>query len=189
MKEPQFNDLHVLQRAQRVVPLDTIRARRRNRTLWFLSGAFALAMMLGAASALVTVRIKQRRQLTQINTEIPAPETTAPETVAAAPVESAAEVPAATEEVAPPPVKHVVTPKKQIPMVAADRPRVVGSRSDEVQPSATEQLQQIREAVLYDQWQERRMRRVMRRERRNRGDRDLSHVDEIFEGTRRRDRP
>ena len=58
-----------------------------------------------------------------------------------------------------------------------------------VQPNEDEQLRQIREAVLYEQWQERRARRVARRERRNRGDRDLSRVDEIFEGTRRSQRP
>jgi hypothetical protein len=59
-----------------------------------------------------------------------------------------------------------------------------------VQPSEDEQLEQIREAVLYEQWQERRMRRAARRDRRNRAaERDLSHVDEIFEGPRRPERP
>jgi hypothetical protein len=47
--------------------------------------------------------------------------------------------------------------------------------------------------VLYDQWQERRARRVERRERRRAeryNHRDLSNLDEIFEGRRRRsDRP
>jgi len=52
-----------------------------------------------------------------------------------------------------------------------------------------EELQRIREAVLYDSWEERRARRAARRERRNRvdhHDRDLSNLDEIFEGQRRR---
>jgi len=179
MNEPHFDDRRVLQRAQQVVPLARIRARR----LLLLSGAFVIAMLLGAGSALLAVRIKQRNQLTQISTEA-APEMSAPaETAAAVPVESPEPTPEAvvTEE-APPPVKHVT---KQEPAVA-HRPRMVGARSDEVQPTEEEQLNQIREAVLYDQWQERRMRRAARRERlRNR---DLSHVDEIFEG-RRRDRP
>src|SRR5690349_11951131 len=128
MKQPHFDDLHVLQSAQPVVPLDRIRAHRRNRTLWFLSGAFALAMMLGAASALLEVHIKQRRAAAQVTQTEAAPEPTAPETVAAAPVESPTEVPAA-EEAVPPPVKRVVTSRKEQPMVAA-RPRVVGSRSN-----------------------------------------------------------
>jgi hypothetical protein len=190
ISSPHFDDRRVIQSAQPVVPLNEIRARQRNRKLWFLSGAFTLAMLLGAASALVTVRIKQMRfaaiQAMQITAE-PAPETTAPEaeTVAAAPVESPTDMP--VTEVAPP-VKRVVTPKKQDPALA-ERPRMVGIRSNEVEPSEEEQLQQIREAVLYDQWQERRMRRAARRERRNRIDRDLSHVDEIFEGPRRPERP
>ena len=188
MKQPHFDDRRVIQRAQQVVPLDKIRAHARNRKLWFLSGAFAVAMLLGSVSALLAVHIKQRNQITQINTDL-APATSAPpETAAAIPVESpesTADEPV-TEEVAPP-VKPVVTQRQQ-PAVA-ERQRIVGSQRGEVEPSEEEQLEQIREAVLYDQWQERRMRRAARRERRNRGDRDLSHLDEIFEGSRRRERP
>jgi hypothetical protein len=54
--------------------------------------------------------------------------------------------------------------------------------------SEHEQLDQIRDAVLYDEWQERRARRAMRRERRRAeryNHRDLSNLDEIFEGRRR----
>jgi hypothetical protein len=54
--------------------------------------------------------------------------------------------------------------------------------------SEEEDLQQIRDAVLYDRWQERRARRVLRRERlRNEryNHRDLSDLNEIFEGRRR----
>jgi outer membrane biosynthesis protein TonB len=184
MKEPHFDDRRVLQRARQVVPLGKIRARR----VMFLSGAFVIAMMLGAASALLAVRIQQHRQITQVNTEINTdsePATSVPETVAAVPGDSAADAPA-TEEAAPP-VKPV-RPKQQQPAVA-ERPRMVGTRSNEVQPTEEEQLQQIRDAVLYDRWQERRMRRAARRERRNLGDRDLSHVDEIFEGRRPPQRP
>jgi hypothetical protein len=187
MKQPHFDDRRVLQRAQQVVPLTRIRARR----LFFLSGAFAVAMMLGAASALLAVHIKQRGQVTRINTDLPS-QTTRSETVAAAPVESPANVPEVEEteetEETGPPVIQVAAPKRQQPAIT-HRPRVVATRPDEVQPTEEEQLEQIRESVLYDQWQERRMRRAARRERRNRGDRDLSHVDEIFEGPRRRDRP
>jgi hypothetical protein len=53
--------------------------------------------------------------------------------------------------------------------------------------SEEDDLQQIRDAVLYDQWQERRARRALRRERRNEryNHRDLSDLNEIFEGRRR----
>lgn len=190
---PRFEDRRVVQRAQPVVPLREIRASVRNRKIWFLSAAFVLAMMLGAASALVAVRIKRMHsaanQVTQVTAE-PTSEAADPETetasAAAIPLESPEETAPATEEA--PPVKRTPKVQQQSPAVA-ERPRMVTPRPGEVAPSEEEQLRQIREAVLYDQWQERRMRRAARRERRNRyGDRDLSHVDEIFEGTRRPDR-
>ncbi|HKV32771.1 MAG TPA: hypothetical protein VJP89_00470, partial [Pyrinomonadaceae bacterium] len=64
-----------------------------------------------------------------------------------------------------------------------------------VQPRLSEEdeLERIRDAVLVEQWEERRARRVERRERRElrerrraqRSGRDLSNLDEIFEGPRR----
>ena len=59
---------------------------------------------------------------------------------------------------------------------------------DDPKITEDERLQQIRDSVLYDQWQERRARRVMRRERRldRYNHRDLSNLDEIFEGRRKR---
>lgn len=202
LPSPHFNDRRVVQRAQPVVPLGEIQTKVKLRRLWFLSGAFAIAMMLGAASALVAVRVKR----IAANTEIPQIAEPQSETTATA----AAQLPAIEEtaivdsdvdsggqiadsttvEVEEAPV-HRPAPKRQEPL--AQRPRIVNSHRDRngVQPSEDEQLEQIREAVLYEQWQERRARRAARRERRNRTyDRDLSNLDEIFEGPRRRsDRP
>jgi hypothetical protein len=187
---PRFEDRRVVQRAQRVVPLDEIRTKLRNRRLWFLSGAFAIAMMLGAVSALVAVRVKR----IAANTEIP--QVTEPEITATAqpPVQIDPTVDSTAAEVATVTAKPTVTTPKRHE-APADRPRMIEPDRDAldnragVQPNEDEQLRQIREAVLYEQWQERRARRVARRERRNRGDRDLSRVDEIFEGTRRSQRP
>jgi hypothetical protein len=189
---PHFNDRRVVQRAQRVVPLDEIRSKLRQRRLWFLSGAVAIAMMLGAASALVAVRVKR----IAANTEIP--QVAEPEITATAAAQTPTEVDSiddsAVAEEAPvqqPARPTITTPKRSEPL--AQRPRVVDPDREMlnvrpgVQPSEDEQLQQIREAVLYEQWQERRARRVARRERRNRG--DLSRVDELFEGPRRPERP
>ena len=192
---PHFNDRRVVQRAQPVVPLDEIRTKLRNRRLWFLSGAFAIAMMLGAASALVAVRVKR----IAANTEIP--QVAEPEITATASAQTPQADPtddSAVVEVEEAPVEQPVRPtitvaKRHEPI--AQRPRVVAPDRDTlndrpgVQPSEDEQLQQIREAVLYEQWQERRARRVARRERRNRGHRDVSRVDELFEGPRRLERP
>jgi hypothetical protein len=164
--------------------------------LCFFSGAFAIAMMLGAASALLAVRVKRlaaNSEIPQIAEELP--ETTA--TIAGqlppieeTPVVDSGEQTADVAAVEEAPV-HRPAPKRQEPL--AERPRIVNSHRDRnaVQPSEEEQLEQIREAVLYEQWQERRARRAARRERRNRMyDRDLSNLNEIFEGSRRRnDRP
>lgn len=189
---PHFQDRRVAQRAQPVVPLAEIRTKLRLRRLGFLSSAFAIALMLGAASALLAVRVKR----IAANSEIPQIAEPQPETAATA----AAQLPAVEEptivdsgeqiadsstiEEAP---VHRPAPKRQEPL--AQRPRIVNSHRDRnaVQPSEEEQLEQIREAVLYQQWQERRARRAARRERRNRAyDRDLSNLNEIFEGQRRR---
>lgn len=186
---PHFVDQRVLMRAQRVVPLDEIRTKLRLRRVWFLSCAFAIAMLLGAASALVAVRVKSTTitQPESNNAELEAVTTEAePQMEPASHVEE--ETPAEPE----PEVKPVV--KRQ---TAPERPRVVARDFDQIEPrrregepSEQEQLEQIRESVLYDQWQERRARRAERRERRrNRDDHDLSRVDEFFEGPRRRERP
>lgn len=189
---PHFEDRRVAQRAQPVVPLAEIRTKVKLRRLWFLSGAFAIAMMLGAASALVAVRVKRIAANSEIP-EIAEPET---ETTATAAIQlPTVEEPAVvdsgeqiadstTVEEAP---AHRPAPRRQEPL--AQRPRIVNSHRDgnAVHPSEEEQLEQIREAVLYEQWQERRARRAARRERRNRMyDRDLSNLDEIFEGRQRR---
>src|SRR5688572_5941632 len=188
---PHFDDQRVAMRAQPVVPLDEIRTKLKVRRLWFLSGALAIAMMLGATAALVAVRVKR----IAANNDIPQIQEPGDTTVAETP-------PAETEPIgdsaiiaeAPvqQPARSTATAKPHEPL--AQRPRIVNrdreplSSHSGVQPSEDEQLQQIREAVLYEQWQERRARRAARRERR-RGDRDLSRVDELFEGPRRPERP
>ena len=184
--EPHFNDEQTVLAARRVVPLEKIEAKVRHRRQWFLGGAFAIAMMLGAASALVASYLKLRNA-PQAVTEMAVEPDVAPVAV----VESA---PSATpspeeEQVAEtaPPVTAKTEPKHRI--VTAQPSREPVAEPDAREMTEEEHLQQIRDAVLYDEWQERRARRVERRERR-RADRynhrDLSNLDEIFEGRRRR---
>lgn len=202
---PHFDDRSVVLRAQPVVPLKEIRTKLRLRRTLILCGAFAVAIVLGAASALVAVSVQRMTASNEIP-QIDAPATvtaaatqTVPDIVEPMPDAAVSEDSAVAEDsvVAEPPVdeevrpaKPVVSaPKREAPL--AQRPRVVERDADRragVQPSEEEQLEQIREAVLYERWQERRARRAARRERRNR-DRDLSRVDEIFEGPRRPERP
>lgn len=192
---PHFDDERTLLSARRVVPLEKIEAKARHKRQWLLGGAFAIAMMLGAASALVASYLKLRNA-PQTAAELPVEPEAAPATVAVAqssptdtPVveneDTAVADDETVEETAPPPV----TPKKE----AAPKHRAVVAQSDP-EPIDTrnmsehEQLDQIRSAVLYDEWQERRARRAMRRERRRAehyNHRDLSNLDEIFEGRRR----
>src|ERR1700752_1967534 len=58
--EPHFDDERTMLSAQPVVPLEKINAKARHRKQWFLGGAFAVAMMLGAASALLASYLKLR---------------------------------------------------------------------------------------------------------------------------------
>jgi hypothetical protein len=194
--EPHFDDERTLLSARRVVPLEKIEKKARHRRQWFLGGAFALAMMLGAASALVASYLKLRHQ-PQTATELTAEPDVAPAPVAIAPVVEATpenlETPeeenleTLEEDTTPP-----VTPKRE----AAPKRKAVADRHDEEpaeerdtrRMSEEDQLQQIRSAVLYDQWEERRARRALRRERRRAeryNHRDLSNLNEIFEGRRR----
>src|SRR5262245_3970063 len=67
---PHFDDERTLLSARKVVPLEKIEKKVIRRRRWFLGGAFATAMLLGAASALVTAYVRLR------NTETPATEIT-----------------------------------------------------------------------------------------------------------------
>lgn len=197
MKEPNFDDEQTLLTARPVVPLAKIDAKDRSLRHWVLGGAFALAMMLGAASALLTSYLKLRNvpnPTLEVNaaTEISDVDTPIVPVAVAEPVQSDLSVTPETDalvEAAPisdPPKRAPV--RRQVPVSRNTdliRPRTVREMDDE------DELQRIREAVLIDAWEERRARRAARRERRNRvdhHDRDLSNLDEIFQG-RRRSRP
>ena len=192
VRSPEFDDERTLLSARPVVPLNEIDAKVRRKRTWFLGGAFALAMMLGAASALVASYLRLRNVPSVATSEVsepdvaPAPLAVVENTPSPTPAESPV-----TEE--PDEALLAETPKKE---PVAKRRTVVKHTEQPVELredpkiSEEERLQQIRDAVLYDEWQERRARRVMRRERRldRYNHRDLSNLDEIFEG-RRRKRP
>ena len=190
--EPHFDDEQTLRSARPVVPLDAINAKARHRRIWVLSGAFAIAMMLGAASALLASYLKLR-SVPQTTTELTAEPDIVPPPVAvveAAPADTPdveTENPETLEEITTPPV----TPKRESisrnRTVAAEPDAEPDERRDTRDMSEEEELQRIREAVLYDEWQERRARRTRRERRRAEryNHRDLSDLNEIFEGRRR----
>ena len=183
--EPHFDDEQTLLSARRVVPLEKIEARARHRRQWFLGVAFALAMMLGAGSALVASYVKLRNAPPQA-----VPEVAVEPDVAPAPIATPIPEEEQVAEIAPPVTAKKEPKRKTVP--APSNPEPLDDR-DERQASEEEQLQQIRDAVLYDEWQERRARRVQQRRDRHRAERynhrDLSDLDEIFEGRRRPSRP
>lgn len=163
LEQPNFDDERTVSRARPVVPLKAIDDRVKHRRGWFLGGAFAVAMLLGAASALLSAYFKMR--------DIPDPE-----------IQSLSVLP---------------EPLPQTPTVAvlSERPKPRPRNTDQTDHPAVQivpspglsekdSLRQIRDAILTDEWQERRARRVERRERRRlqHRDRDLSNIDEIFEG-------
>lgn len=181
---PHFDDERTVQSARPVVPLEQINAKVRNRRYWLLAGALTIAMMLGAASALVASYLRLRSVPTS-NNEVSQAEVTS------APLAVAESTPAVEETEEPLPVP-VESPKTEAP----PKRRTVLKRSQDLpEPRETEkvsedeELGQIRASVLYDEWEERRARRATRRERRRLdryNHRDLSNLDEIFEGRRRR---
>lgn len=193
VEQPHFDDELTSLTARPVVPLQEIEAKIKHRRRWFLGGAFAIAMLLGAASALVSAYFKLRNlpdpqmQTTAASTlaepEPAATQEQEPVAATMAPVvEEVDEQPTSTATPAPVPKRSasVITEHTNHPVI---EPRL----------SEEDELRRIRESVLVDEWEERRARRVERRERRElrdrrraqRSGRDLSNLDEIFEGPRR----
>ena len=177
--EPHFDDERTLRSAQPVVPLARIN-KTRHRRQWFLGGAFAIAMVLGAATALIASYLRLRQTPTTI-TEVSEDEDVLPSALAVTTPET--ESIDTVEPVAP--ARKEFSTKHRMVVVKRD---VEPAEPRDAHLSESEELQQIRQAVLVDEWQERRARRVERRERRRQeryNHRDLSNLDEIFEGRRR----
>ncbi len=192
LPQPHFDDERTLLSARPVVPLEIIEARMANRRYWLLAGALVIAMILGAGSALFASYLRFR-SVPETANEIPQEE------IMPAPVAVAESVPSestVTEETAEEPAEEheavAVEPKKESRRTVVKRtPALVGPRNeskvDEDEGDEDEELNRIREAVLYDEWQERRARRVRRERRRleRYNHRDLSNLDEIFEGRKK----
>ena len=188
--QPHFDDERTLLSARPVVPLEKIN-KVRHRRHWLLGGAFVIAMILGAGSALLASYLRLR------SVAATAEEVSQEETVAAplavaesVPSESPAVVERVDEEPADSAVEPAVEPAKASTVrhraIARSAPNVDVPHSED-KVNEADDLNRVRDAVLYDEWQERRARRV-RRERRKLdrfNHRDLSNLDEIFEGRRK----
>ena len=162
VEQPHFDDERTLSRARPVVPLEALDDRVKHRRRWFLGGAFAVAMLLGAASALLSAYFKMRN--------LSDPEI------------QSLYVLSVSEEAPPAPVVEVISQRPKAKPRNTDRPATEPAPAIQPGLSEKETLRQIRDAVLTDEWQERRARRVERRAQHH--NRDLSNINEIFEGPR-----
>ena len=178
VERPYFEDERTVLTARPVIPLAKVDTKVKHRRHWLLGGAFAAAMLLGAASALLSAYFKIRNA--------PQPEIQAPSV-------SLSSLPLPTLELRPERPKP--RPRGKRDLAVGDGTRAIPATRPRL--SEEEELRRIRDAVLVDEWQERRQRRVERREERrerrrserrdmsHRSGRDLTHLDEIFEGRRR----
>lgn len=190
-EQPHFDDERTIQAAQPVVPLKTIRNRNSLRGPLVLTAALVVAVLLGATAALViaNLRTQQASAVEQPTQEESQPTESATNAEQAPPADSDKKAPVhASESVAlstenakaTVPVKRAETKRKQTEEVApAPRP------TPSVQPDVSSRDADDR-AWMSGQWEERRMRRVDREERRRDRHRrdDLFRIREIFEGPR-----
>src|ERR1043166_1769806 len=149
--EPNFDDERTLLSARRVVPLEKIEAKARHRRQWFLGGAFTLAMMLGAATALVASYWKHRNAPQAVVESSVVPDIAAPVAVTASP---SSDTPFADTET-PEETTTPVTPKREAPkhkVVTVHLNPEPDHDRDTTNMSEGQQLDRIRDAVLYDEW-------------------------------------
>ena len=206
---PHFSDARVIQAARPVVPLAEAGNRRKTKSRFALTGAFAAAMLLGAAVALVAARLERQRfqsaavEVSKIETNNPSvtadkqePASTEnleedakpeePETIE--PVKSSDQLlPDAVESLAKTP--KTITKNPQVAVTpAAHHDEAVSNAPVQPITDPADDDNTNAQPVMVDQWQERRLRRIEkfdRRARRAARSRDLMRIDEIFEGPRR----
>jgi len=207
-EEPHFDEEWTVLTARPVVPLQQVEVSKSTNRIK-IAIAFVTAMILGAWVALMAVHFERSdapaTEQTAVKTEeAPAQTEVSEEPSAPDQVEhdandsDEAANPAITSDDQSEPgiaprseakVNEKVThsPRRSDATVAKDIPAKV---SDETAAPSVENPSDRSgdytsdRARLFDQWEERRARRVWRRDRRERQKRDLRRIDEIFEGTR-----
>jgi hypothetical protein len=210
MPAPHFDDERTLRAARRVVPLEQVAivsktSKASHRRRFVIGAAFAVAILLGAGVALLSVYVRQSNIETSSGAaaEIEEPErletaTSPSSTVAESQEDSAtshvvagnsdeqtnASITAKGHRVEERPGRTTSQTVKTVPRDEADDSH---ERDDSFDPG-DDGMRNDRKPVLVDQWEERRSRREMRRERRVRDaypNSVLFRIDEIFQGSRR----
>jgi hypothetical protein len=174
--EPNFDDELTILRARPVVPLEHIRQMPKHKSNWFLLGSFALAMVLGAASGLISAYFKLREvsearviqfgvstsdSLSSMVADKPLPPTVFAEPLTKTSLASLLSRRFSYKVQQP----RLVTLKRVV-----SGPRRVTRNTKHSFPlpqlSEDEELRRIRQTLLIDDLQKRRVRRTERREQR-----------------------
>jgi hypothetical protein len=210
MSAPHFDDERTLRAACRVVPLEQVpivfkASKASHRRQLVIGAAFAVAILLGAGVALLSVYLRQSNIKTSagVAAEVEEPQPLETATVPSSTVAESQEDSASSHGVTGNPDEqtnasiaakgHRVeerpgrTTSQSVKTVPRDEADARNESEDSFDPSA-DGMRNDRKPVIVDQWEERRSRREMRRERRGRDaypNRDLFRIDEIFQGSRR----
>ena len=166
--EPHFDDERTISSARPVIPLGQIQAKSKYKRIFFLLAAFTLAVLLGMASGLISAYFHLRAAAELRLAQEDGPSSAEPEaTVPIAAEESLNGIDNVLSVASPVEVatKRVVIPTRR-PVISVKRVPRSENHALASQPlSEAEELRRIRDAILTDGWQEKRMRRTMRRER------------------------
>src|SRR6185295_13434122 len=139
-KQPDFEDERTLLTARPVVPLEQVDAKVKHRRRWVLGGAFAVAMFLGAASALLSAYFKFRN----------APDPQIQPEIQALSVLPVAEASPESPVLAVVPDRPKPRPRNRDKNINAERTDT--DSRDYSRLSDDEALRRVRDAVLVDQW-------------------------------------
>jgi len=206
-EEPHFDEEWTVLTARPVVPLGQVESRKSTNRIK-LATAFVIAMILGAWVALMAVHFERsgaqtaaKAETAPVETQVTQDPSAAEEIKQSANDSDEAENPVTSSDdqqgsdIAPKSEVAVTEKSKNFrrrsdTAVAKELPAKV---SDETEAASVEAASDragnypTDRPRLVDQWEERRARRVWRRDRREqayRHQRDLRRIDEIFEGTR-----
>jgi hypothetical protein len=188
LAEPHFNDERTIQTARPVVPLNPFLHILTKQRL-ALAGAFVLAALLGAGSALAIIQLRQPA-ITNLSEAAQKEETNQEPVAEVKPTEDIDQISdesvSVDSQLGTPPGENVAAQRP------TRRPRHTRAAQDTT-PSMPRVTISIKtndsnpQARLVDEWQESRQRRVARPERpNNHHKRDLFRIREIFEGPRPR---
>jgi hypothetical protein len=193
--KPTFDEEWTVLAARPVVPLDELPSSQKRRGKLKLVAAFLGAIVLGAVVALLVGGLESTQVLTTNNVDLVLEANQAPAEGSNRSTDSTnpttvvvSDVPMETATVVSPKTRVTVTAKtKNLPTQTKPEESNDTSEATKSSPIETPSNADATETrdQLFDQWQERRARRVLRRERRDQSGRQrrgLSRIDEIFEG-------